>query len=62
MGFDANFAALDALKSLMIIPRSPSPISFEERDVDNLTPAEMRARLVQLERVSLIQDIDATHY
>jgi hypothetical protein len=26
----------------MIIPRSPSPVSLEERDVDTLSPEEMR--------------------
>lgn len=59
--FDADLAASDALKSLLIIPQSPSLITFEEIDVDNLTPAEMRTRLIQLERVSLMQDITVTY-
>jgi hypothetical protein len=34
-----------ALKSLLIIPRSPSPVPLEERDVDTLSPQEMRELL-----------------
>jgi hypothetical protein len=33
------------LKSLLIIPRSPSPQPLEERDVDTLSPEEMRTLL-----------------
>lgn len=34
-----------ALQSLLIIPRSPSPVPLEDRDVDTLTPEEMRELL-----------------
>lgn len=39
-----------ALKSLGIIPRSPSPVPLEERHIDTLTPAEMR-EILQIQRV-----------
>jgi hypothetical protein len=31
-----------ALRSLLIVPRSPSPVPLEDRDVDTLSPQEMR--------------------
>jgi hypothetical protein len=42
--------SLDALKSLMVIPRSPSPVPLEDRDIATLTEAEMR-ELLQRQRV-----------
>ncbi|KAH7389623.1 hypothetical protein DE146DRAFT_791630 [Phaeosphaeria sp. MPI-PUGE-AT-0046c] len=39
----------DALKALLIIPRSPSPVPLEERDVDSLSSEEMR-ELLQRQR------------
>jgi hypothetical protein len=41
---------LAALKSLMVIPRSPSPVPLEDRDIATLTEAEMR-ELLQRQRV-----------
>ncbi|KAF3007689.1 hypothetical protein E8E13_009336 [Curvularia kusanoi] len=34
-----------ALKSLLVVPRSPSPVPLEERDIDTLSPEEMRELL-----------------
>jgi hypothetical protein len=34
-----------ALQSLLIVPRSPSPVPLEERDVDTLSPEDMRELL-----------------
>jgi hypothetical protein len=42
---------LAALESLMVIPRSPSPVPLEDRDIATLTEAEMR-ELLQRQRVS----------
>jgi hypothetical protein len=36
----------------MVIPRSPSPVPLEDRDIATLTEAEMR-ELLQRQRVSL---------
>jgi hypothetical protein len=44
--------SLDALKSLMVIPRSPSPVPLEDRDIATLTEAEMR-ELLKRQRVRL---------
>lgn len=33
----------------MIIPRSPTPAALEDRDINDLTPEEMRERLRRLE-------------
>jgi hypothetical protein len=42
----ANKCSLTAaLQSLLIVPRSPSPVPLEDRDVDTLTPEEMRELL-----------------
>ncbi|KAJ4339711.1 hypothetical protein N0V95_007705 [Ascochyta clinopodiicola] len=43
-------ALKDALKSLLLIPRSPSPVPLEDRDVDTLGPEELR-ELVRRQRV-----------
>ncbi|KAF2622226.1 hypothetical protein BU25DRAFT_415384 [Macroventuria anomochaeta] len=40
-----KYRSRDALKSLLIIPRSPSPVPLEDRDVDTLSAAEMRELL-----------------
>ncbi|KAJ8111165.1 hypothetical protein OPT61_g6169 [Boeremia exigua] len=40
-----EYRSKDALKSLLVIPRSPSPVPLEERDVDTLTAEEMRELL-----------------
>ncbi|KAF2025121.1 hypothetical protein EK21DRAFT_77178 [Setomelanomma holmii] len=40
-----KYRSREALQSLLIIPRSPSPVLLEERDVDTLSPAEMRELL-----------------
>lgn len=37
-----------ALKSLLIIPRSPSPVPLEERDVESLTAEESRELIRRL--------------
>jgi len=34
-----------ALQSLLVIPRSPSPVPLEDRDVDSLSQEEMRELL-----------------
>lgn len=34
--------SIEALQSLLIIARTPSPVPLEERDVDSLSPHEMR--------------------
>lgn len=39
--------ASDALKALLIIPRSPSPVPLEDRDIDTLNAEEMRELLRQ---------------
>jgi hypothetical protein len=44
---------LAALESLMVIPRSPTPIPLEDRDIDTLTEAEMR-ELLKRQRVRSI--------
>jgi hypothetical protein len=44
--------SLGALKSLMVIPRSPSPVPLEDRDIATLTEAEMR-ELLKRQRVRL---------
>lgn len=41
-----------ALQSLLLIPRSPSPVPLEERDVDTLSAEEMR-ELLRRQRVRL---------
>jgi len=38
---------LEALQSLYLIPRTPSPVPLEDRPVDELTPDEMRQLIVQ---------------
>lgn len=45
-----NIWISDALKALHIIPRSPSPVPLEERDVDSLSLEEIR-ELVRRQRV-----------
>ena len=40
----------DALKQLLVIPRSPSPPPLEERDPEDLTPAEAR-ELIRRQKV-----------
>lgn len=37
-----------ALQSLLIVPRSPSPVPLEERDVNTLTPEESRELIRRL--------------
>jgi len=37
----------DALQSLYLVPRTPSPIPLEDRPVDELTPDEMRQLIIQ---------------
>ena len=39
---------LAALQSLLIVPRSPSPVSLEDRDVNTLTPEESRELIRRL--------------
>lgn len=47
-----------SLQSLLIIPRSPSPVPLEERDVETLTPEEMRELLRrQRERDAASQNV-----
>lgn len=41
---------IGALKALCIIPRTPSPVPLEERDVNDLNPDEMR-ELLRRQRV-----------
>ena len=45
----------------MIIPRSPSPVPLEERDVDSLDPEEMREllRRQRVRHINLFQGIYA---
>ncbi|KAH5442985.1 hypothetical protein HBI23_168540 [Parastagonospora nodorum] len=43
--FHFKYRSRDALKALMIIPRSPSPVPLEDRYVDTLSPQEMRQLL-----------------
>jgi hypothetical protein len=38
---------LDALKALMLIPRTPSPVPLAQRDVDELSVEQMRELLRQ---------------
>ncbi|PSN68691.1 hypothetical protein BS50DRAFT_632589 [Corynespora cassiicola Philippines] len=40
--YNLKYRSKDALKSLMIIPRTPSPVPFEQRDLDGLSFDEMR--------------------
>ncbi|KAF2801158.1 hypothetical protein K505DRAFT_412439 [Melanomma pulvis-pyrius CBS 109.77] len=44
-----KYRSKKALKSLLIIPRTPSPVPLEERDVDDLSLEEMR-ELLQRQR------------
>ncbi|KAF9693595.1 hypothetical protein EKO04_008533 [Ascochyta lentis] len=37
-----KYRSRDALKSLLLIPRSPSPVPLEDRDIDTLSPEELR--------------------
>ncbi|KAH4107673.1 hypothetical protein HBH46_051040 [Parastagonospora nodorum] len=43
--FNFKYRSRHALKALMIVPRSPSPAPLEDRDIDTLTPEEMRQLL-----------------
>jgi hypothetical protein len=47
-----------ALKSLHIIPRSPSPVPLEDRPEEDLTPAEMAELLKRYRVGSLIRHWD----
>ncbi|KAF1928526.1 uncharacterized protein M421DRAFT_4995 [Didymella exigua CBS 183.55] len=42
-----KYRSRDVLKSLLIIPRTPSPVPLEQRDIDTLTAEEMREVLCQ---------------
>lgn len=49
---------LDALVALCVIPREPTPIPLEERDVDTLSVAELRELTrLQQERLAAQQHI-----
>ena len=39
---DTDYCFLEALKSMLIIPRTPDPIPLEERDPDTMTLEELR--------------------
>jgi hypothetical protein len=39
-----------ALQSLLIVPRSPSPVPLEDRDVNTLTPEESRELIRRLRK------------
>ncbi|KAF2635879.1 hypothetical protein P280DRAFT_473522 [Massarina eburnea CBS 473.64] len=43
--FKFKYRSQAALQALMIIPRSPNPIPLEERDIESLSPEEMRELL-----------------
>ncbi|UPX16789.1 uncharacterized protein EKO05_0007175 [Ascochyta rabiei] len=45
-----KYRSRDALKSLLLIPRSPTPVPLEDKDVDALSPEELR-ELVRRQRV-----------
>ncbi|KAI4629228.1 uncharacterized protein J4E87_003490 [Alternaria ethzedia] len=47
--FTFKYRSRDALKSLLIIPRTPSPVPLEERDVNSLTLEESR-ELIRIQR------------
>ncbi|KAK5130485.1 hypothetical protein LTR08_002007 [Meristemomyces frigidus] len=40
--YEFRYRSLEALKSLLIIPRTPTPPPLEERDITTLSPDEMR--------------------
>jgi hypothetical protein len=44
---------LEALRAMYIVPRTPSPVPLEERNVEDLTLEEMR-ELLRRQRVSLL--------
>ncbi|KAF2677306.1 hypothetical protein K458DRAFT_163912 [Lentithecium fluviatile CBS 122367] len=43
--FKFKYRSRSALQSLLVIPRSPSPVPLEERDINTLNPEEMRELL-----------------
>ena len=48
---NTNIIGIDALKSLLVIPRTPSPVPLEERELNELNVEQMR-ELLQRQRVS----------
>ncbi|EFQ92434.1 hypothetical protein PTT_10464 [Pyrenophora teres f. teres 0-1] len=46
--FNFKYRSRAALKSLLIIPRSPSPVPLEERDINSLTAEESRELIRRL--------------
>ncbi|KAF2766413.1 hypothetical protein EJ03DRAFT_377022 [Teratosphaeria nubilosa] len=50
MTFVFHYRSLDALKSMLIIPRTPTPPPLYERDIDTLNAEELQASATKIKR------------
>jgi hypothetical protein len=57
----ANISNIAALQALCIIPRDPTPVPLEERDIDTLSLEETR-ELLKRQRVRILQTLPISAY